>query len=109
MDEIFRSWYGLGGDWINLGPPHYVQMDCKPDAGCKIQDNCYGRSMVMMKLKLAKGKTADKEDDSANGTSPYGDVNHGIKVLKELVYTWSVKGDRMVASDSYFSSMQYEK
>ena len=32
-DESFIRWYGLGGDWINLGLPHYVQMDRKPYAG----------------------------------------------------------------------------
>ena len=25
----FRRWYGLVGDWINIGLPHYAQMDHK--------------------------------------------------------------------------------
>ena len=39
VNEIFQRWYGLGGDWINLGLPHYVHMDLKQDSGFKIQDN----------------------------------------------------------------------
>ena len=38
-DEIFSIWYGLVSDWINLGLPHYVHMDHKPDSGYEIQDN----------------------------------------------------------------------
>ena len=32
-DEIFSIWYGLGGDWINLGLPNYVNMDRNTDDG----------------------------------------------------------------------------
>ena len=43
VDEIFSIWYSLGGEWVNLGMPHYVQMVCKPDDGLKIRDTCCGR------------------------------------------------------------------
>ena len=33
VDEIFSRWYGLGGDWINLGLPHDVQMDSNTETG----------------------------------------------------------------------------
>ena len=36
LDKIFRSWYGLGGDWINLGMTQYVHMDKNLDSGCEI-------------------------------------------------------------------------
>ena len=36
---IFRRWYGLVGDWINIGIPQYVQLGQNPDYGCKIQYN----------------------------------------------------------------------
>ena len=82
MDESFIIWLGLGGDWFNLCLPHYVQMYCKPDAGCKIQDACCKRSMAMMKLKLVKDKSVDGAAESANGIAPAYDENHGAIVLK---------------------------
>ena len=33
VDERFISLYSSGGGCINLVLPHYMQMDCKPDAG----------------------------------------------------------------------------
>ena len=59
VDEIFSRWYRLGGEWINLGLPQYVHIDHKTDYGCNIQDTCCRRSIVMLKLKLVKGKTED--------------------------------------------------
>ena len=47
-DQIsVTSWYGLGGDWINMGLPMYsyvVAKDWKPKNGCEIQDSCDGQS-----------------------------------------------------------------
>ena len=37
--EIFRRWYGLVGDWINIGLPQYVQMYQNPDYAYIIQYN----------------------------------------------------------------------
>ena len=88
VDEIFIRWYRLGGDWVNLGLTHYVQMDHKPDYGCEIQETCFGSGMVMMKLELVKGNTAGEAAVTADGTEPSGDVKHGTKVLKELVDPW---------------------
>ena len=58
VDRRLSIWYVLGFYWVNLGFPHYVQMDCMPDAGYKIQDTFCGRNMVILKLNLVKGKTA---------------------------------------------------
>ena len=60
----------------------YVQMYCKPDSGYRIQDNCCGSIMVMLKLNLVKGKTTDYSVDTSNITAPPKDYNHGTMVLK---------------------------
>ena len=65
-DERFSIWFGLVGDWVNLGLPHYMHMDCKPEDGCEIQDACCERSMVMMKLKLVKDKSVYEAAVDAN-------------------------------------------
>jgi hypothetical protein len=36
-DKSMVPWYGHGGDHINIGLPHYVVMDRKPDNGGEIQ------------------------------------------------------------------------
>ena len=79
MNKNFSRWYGLGGGWIKLGLPHFVQMYQKIDAVCKIQDSSCGKSMVMPKLKLVKGNTTDEAAAAANGTVPAGYINHGTK------------------------------
>ena len=58
-DESISRWYGLGGNWINLGLPHYVAMDRKPENGCEIQNSCDGISGIMMRLKLVKSAAAE--------------------------------------------------
>ena len=60
MDEIFSRLYDLGGDWSNLILPHYVHIDLKPDAGCKMKDDLWGSRIVMMKLNLVKVKNKDE-------------------------------------------------
>ena len=32
--ESFSCWYGLGGDWIDIGLPYFVSLDSKPESGC---------------------------------------------------------------------------
>jgi Transposase IS4 len=58
-DESISRWYGLGGNWINMGLPHYVAMDRKPEHGCEIQNCCDGVSGIMMQLKLVKSQAAE--------------------------------------------------
>ena len=62
-----------------------------------------------MKLKLAKVKNAYEETGATNGTAPDGYTNHVTKLLKDLVEPWAEKVDRVIAADSYFSSMKYEE
>ena len=59
-DESISRWYGLGGNWINMGLPHYVAMDRKPEHGCEIQNCCDGLSGIMMRLKLVKSQAAEE-------------------------------------------------
>ena len=46
----------------------------------------------MVKLKLVEGNDTDEAATTENGTAPAGDVNHGTKVLKELLEPWAGKG-----------------
>ena len=82
MDEIFSIWYVLGGDWINLGLSHYMHMDHKPYSGWKINDTWCGIITFMLKLDLENGKTIDREEAAANGTSPVGDDKNVTTSLK---------------------------
>lgn len=35
VDESMSRWYGLGGDWIDVGLPTYRAIDRKPEDGVK--------------------------------------------------------------------------
>ena len=59
-----------------------MHMDHNPDSGWKINDTWCGIIMVMLKLDLENGKTIDREEAAANGTSPVGDDNNGTTSLK---------------------------
>ena len=61
---------------------HYAQMDCKTDAGCKIQDNFSGRNMTNIKFKLMKGKTSDESTGTSNKTATTDNNKHRTTVLK---------------------------
>ena len=88
MDKSLSRCYRLGGEWINIFLTHYVQMYCKPYNGCKIQGSCCGKSMMILKLKLVKGKTVDEADIASNLTAPYEYLKHVTTVLKYLVQPW---------------------
>ena len=59
VDESISRWYGQGGHWISHGLPMYVAIDGKPENGCEIQNECCGRSSIMMRIKLVK--TSEEE------------------------------------------------
>ena len=63
----------------------------------------------MLKLKLVKVNNEDEAAATSNRTANVGYVNYGTKFLKELLDTWEVKGERVVAADSYFTYVQSEK
>ena len=66
---------------INLGLKHYMHMDCKLYASWKIMilDESI---MVMLKMRLENSKATNRSEADANVTSPVGDENNGITVLK---------------------------
>ena len=50
VEDSMSRWYGLGGDWIDVGLLHYVAMDLKLENGCETQDAARGRSGIMLRL-----------------------------------------------------------
>ena len=60
VNESMSRWYGLGGNWINMGLPQYVAIDHKPENSCEIQNVACARSGVIIWLKLVKGKVEDE-------------------------------------------------
>jgi hypothetical protein len=41
-------------DAINVGLPHYVAMDWKPENGCEIQNCCDGKSGILMRYEVGE-------------------------------------------------------
>jgi hypothetical protein len=103
VDESMSRWYGLGGNWINIGIPHYVAIDRKPDNGCEIQNAACGMSGVMIRLKLVKSAEEIAAAEAEGEQGPEG-IAHGTKICKELVEPWR-RSDRVVCADSYFASV----
>ena len=40
VDESMIRWYGIGGPWMDMGLPHYVSIDRKPEDGFGVQKHC---------------------------------------------------------------------
>ena len=79
VDESMSRWYGLGGDWIDIGLPHYVAMDCKPENGCEFKTASCGiilRMDVVMSAEETRGKAFESE------------TTHGAAVTLRLVEPW---------------------
>ena len=95
-DESVSRWYGLGGDWIDIGLPMYVALDRKPENGMEIQNICDAESGIVMQLKLVKGA---EYNDTSNG------LNHGTNVLIDLLRPWINTQRIDVVADSYFASV----
>ena len=99
VDESISRWYGIGGGWMDIGLPHYVALDSKPEHGCEVQNTACGRSGIMLHLQLVS--TADDERDRAYE----GQMLHGTAVLRRLVEPWAGT-QRIVCADSYFASVE---
>jgi hypothetical protein len=88
-DESMVPWYGHGGGHINIGLPHYVAMDCKPDNGGEIQTLADVSSGILICLKVVKSadkeKAIEKDLDLDLEEAAYG---KGTRVLLELMKTW---------------------
>jgi Transposase IS4 len=101
VDESISRWYGLGGHWIDVCLPHYVAIDRKTENGCEIQNSACGRSGTMLILQLV----TTQEHEAERSTNEEKGMLHGTVVLKRLLGPWE-GSDRIVAADSYFSSVQ---
>lgn len=97
-DESMSKWYGVGGDWISAGLPHYVSLDRKPENGAEIQNVACARSGVMLRLKLVKGTQVDNNDAEDEI------VPHGGMILYNLLLPWRGTG-RLAVGDAYFASV----
>ena len=93
--------YSLGGDWIELGLPHFVSIERKPEDGCEVQNLASAESAIMPRIEIVTGAT-DKNERALEGS-----FNHLIAVLKRLVGPW-VYADLFICADSYFASVQSE-
>ena len=72
MDKSISRRYGMGGDWINAGLPHYVAIDRKPENGCEIQNVACGDSGVMMSLSIVKSSCVTGDEHDPQDESPHG-------------------------------------
>jgi hypothetical protein len=129
IDESISRWYGQGGEWINQGLPHYVNIERKPESGCEIQDAACGRSGIMIQIKLVKTSTESKAIKEERVAQLIAELTmnqqlditqqqetvqqmqqqqqqllHGIKVMKELLKPWNFS-NRLVCADSYYASV----
>jgi hypothetical protein len=102
VDESISRWYGIGGSWIDVGIPHYVAIDRKPENGCEIQNMACGRGGFMLKLRLV---TTAVEEAIIRSQSGAKDVLHGSAVLFDLVEHFA-GSNRIICADSYFASVQ---
>lgn len=99
VDESMSRWYGLGGDWIDVGLPTYRAIERKPENGCEVKSSACGRSGIMLRLEIVKSAMDDAGADVDAGMS------HGTAVTLRLVSPW-LRSDRVVCGDSYFASVE---
>ena len=98
VDESISRWYELGDNWIDIGLPHYVAIDRKPEKSCEIQNAACGRSGIMLRIELV---TTQEE---AARRMYEGEHQHGTAVLRRLVAPWA-GSERVVCADSYYASV----
>ena len=75
----------------------------KPENGPKIQKLACWKIEIILHIKLIKEKAhneVDCQDHDSNG------ILHGTNILKELMKTWARKGDIIVYTYSYFTSVE---
>jgi hypothetical protein len=85
VDESITRWYGMGADYINIGHPHPLYLDRKPEGGGEIQSACCSDTGVMIRMRTVK--SADYYQ--RHPVSPQeAALNNGTRVLKELTLPW---------------------
>ena len=101
VDESISRWYGLGGSWIEVGSPHYVALNRKPENGLEIQNIACGRLGIILGLKLVKSAVETTRISSQSHEA----LNHGTKIVVDLCTPWNDK-ERIVCADSYYASVE---
>ena len=99
VDESMSRWYGLGGDWLDVGLPTYRAIDRKPENGCEIKTSACGRSGILLRMEIVKSPDEDAQQ------SRLSSVSHGTAVTMRLVHPW-LHTNRIVCGDSYFASVE---
>jgi len=99
VDESMSRWYGLGGDWIDIGLPHYVAMDRKPENGCELKTASCGNSGIILRMDVVMSA------EETRGKAFESETTHGAAVTLRLVEPWFYT-HRLVCADSYFSSVE---
>ena len=82
VHESMSRWYGLGGDWCDLGLPHYVAMDRKTENGGELKSSACGKSGGMLRIERVTGQ----EDN--NSRSFEHQYQHTAAVTLRLVEPW---------------------
>ena len=77
----------------------YVEMDRKPENGSDIQNAEYGRSGILMRIRMVKSAKNEEDQQYDRYNTP-----HGKKVLKEIVMPWANTG-MIVYAVSHFASV----
>lgn len=99
VDESMSRWYGLGGEWVDVGLPTYRAIDRKPENGCEIKTSSCGRSGILLRMEIVKSPTEDSRADKDAGMS------HGTALTCRLTAPWA-HTNRIVCADSYFASVE---
>ena len=98
VDEGISRWYGLGGSWIDIGLPHYVALEQKPEHLCELKKAACGKNGFCLRIETVVSAEETSQRDYE------GDNSHGAAVLMRLVEPW-FQNNRLVCADSFFSSV----
>ena len=90
VDESISRWCGLGGDWIDVGLPHYLAMDRKPENGWEIEDATCGRSGIILRLEIVAAIDETREKDFEDS------MQHSAAVAGRFIDSWISVGMRFI-------------
>ena len=98
VDESMSRWYGLGGEWIDIGLPTYRAIDRKPDNVSDIKTSACGKIALMLQLQMVENTEDNEQRDKDDS------MTHGAMVTKQLVEPWK-NSNLVVCGESYFASV----
>ena len=102
IDESIVRWYGIGGEYLKEGCPHYVMMNSKPDFGMELQTSACAQSGVMLQMKLVRSTSETKRVNLVNKVPKT--ENAGTTAVKQLTSPWHGT-NRVAVGDSAFASV----